>query len=766
MGHMPTLISDLALILTVAGLMTLLCKKINQPSILGYILAGVLIGPVVKFLPTVADTANITVWADIGVIFLMFGLGLEFSVHKMSEVGMAGFISATIKVSCVGLTGFVCGQLMGMGLMNSIFLGGMLSMSSTMVSLKAIDDMNLRQMPFVGLVTGILVIEDIAAIFLMIILSTVAVSQSISGLDLLVSLGQMFFYLIIWLVLGIYILPTFLKRTKDLMNDEMLLVVALGICFAMTWLANALGFSTALGAFLAGSILAGTVHAEHIEHLIKPCKDLFGAVFFVSVGLLVDPAVMIEYSGTIIILTIVTVVSIFVFLTFGMLISGQSLHDAIYAATTQTQIGEFSFIIASLGLTLGVTSDFLYPVIVAVAVLTTFITPFLVRAAPKIIAFCDRVLPDKVKRKLESFQESKQSERVDNDSDWRKFLQSYFKNLLLYGAIAVGLILIVNKLVAPRIYALGYFEEHIGSYILGAVLFVLLLLLVPPLLRNRNTYFTTLWLKSRANRIPLMLLAIVRYCVACGILLLPGIMYWHIPPVLFALVVMPAIYFAAHSDRLSGQYLKIEANFLANFNERQLNENLKDSNSVGHSWLDEQLYVSKIKVAEDAEIAEKSLNELNWGNIWHVKIIRITHGKKISNIPQSAAKITAGDILCVLGEEKTLDNFVLFGQNSGNFAQVGERETLRSFIATQEDLPADQQLLCCAVTVQKDSALNGCNIKESPIKNEWFGFLIGIERNLYPIVDPSSNMILQNDDLLWLLGTQKMGNALAREQLL
>lgn len=293
----------------------------------------------------------------------------------------------------------------------------------------------------------------------------------------------------------------------------------------------------------------------------------------------------------------------------------------------------------------------MYPVIVAVSVLTTFITPFLVRAAPKIIAFCDRVLPDKVKRKLESFQESKQSERVDNDSDWRKFLQSYFKNLLLYGAIAVGLILIVNKLVAPRIYALGYFEEHIGSYILGAVLFVLLLLLVPPLLRNRNTYFTTLWLKSRANRIPLMLLAIVRYCVACGILLLPGIMYWHIPPVLFALVVMPAIYFAAHSDRLSGQYLKIEANFLANFNERQLNENLKDSNSVGHSWLDEQLYVSKIKVAEDAEIAEKSLNELNWGNIWHVKIIRITHGKK-SAISRKARRKLPREIFCVCWARK------------------------------------------------------------------------------------------------------------------
>ena len=316
MGHMPTLISDLALILLVAGLMTLLCKKLNQPSILGYILAGVLIGPVVDFLPTVADTANITVWADIGVIFLMFSLGLEFSVHKMSEVGMAGFVSAAVKICGVGLTGFVVGQILGMGVMNSVFLGGMLSMSSTMITLKAIDDMHLRDMPFVSLVTGILVIEDIAAIFLMIILSTVAVSQNISGLELVMSLGQMVFYLIIWLVLGIYLLPSFLKRAKDLMNDEMLLVLALGICFSMVWLANALGFSTALGAFMAGSILAGTIHAEHIEHLVKPCKDLFGAVFFVSVGLLVDPQVMIDYSGSIILITIVAILNNFGFLVF------------------------------------------------------------------------------------------------------------------------------------------------------------------------------------------------------------------------------------------------------------------------------------------------------------------------------------------------------------------------------------------------------------------------------------------------------------------
>ena len=764
MGHMPTLISDLALILLVAGLMTLLCKKLNQPSILGYILAGVLIGPVVDFLPTVADTANITVWADIGVIFLMFSLGLEFSVHKMSEVGMAGFVSAAIKICGVGLTGFVVGQILGMGVMNSVFLGGMLSMSSTMITLKAIDDMHLRDMPFVSLVTGILVIEDIAAIFLMIILSTVAVSQNISGVELVASLGQMIFYLIIWLVLGIYLLPSFLKRAKDLMNDEMLLVLALGICFSMVWLANALGFSTALGAFMAGSILAGTIHAEHIEHLVKPCKDLFGAVFFVSVGLLVDPQVMIDYSGSIILITVVAIVSIFGFLVFGMILAGQSLNDAIYAATTQTQIGEFSFIIASLGLSLGVTSDFLYPMIVAVSVLTTFATPYMVRFAPKMIAFVDRKLPQNIQDKLALIQESKQNKPV-NDSDWRSFFKSYIRSLAIYGAIAIGLILLVNKMVVPRVNSLGYFEGQMGNYVIGALLYLFILLLIPPLLRMRNSYFTALWLKNKANRIPLILLVMVRYSVACGILLLPAIIYWEIPPIMFVLVVAPAIYFARHSDRLSGQYLKIEANFLANFNERLLIENFQTEGHT-HSWLDEQLYIQGVQVLDDNEIVNKTLQELNWSRIWHVKAIRIIRGKKVINIPQGSAKILPGDILCMMGEEKTLDNFILFGENSKSLKVVRAKETLREFISRQNEMDLEQQILCFAIKVQKDSLLNGKNIKESPIKNEWFGFLIGIERNLYPIVDPPVSMILQENDLLWILGTQKMGNALTHAQLL
>ena len=285
------------------------------------------------------------------------------------------------------------------------------------------------------------------------------------------SLGQMVFYLIIWLVLGIYLLPSFLKRAKDLMNDEMLLVLALGICFSMVWLANALGFSTALGAFMAGSILAGTIHAEHIEHLVKPCKDLFGAVFFVSVGLLVDPQVMIDYSGSIILITIVAILSIFGFLVFGMVLAGQSLYDAIYAATTQTQIGEFSFIIASLGLSLGVTSDYLYPMIVAVSVLTTFATPYMVRFAPKMIDFVDRKLPQNIKDKLASIQESKQNKPV-NDSDWRSFFKSYIRSLAIYSAIAIGLILLVNKMIVPRVNSLGYFEGHMGNYVIGAVLYL------------------------------------------------------------------------------------------------------------------------------------------------------------------------------------------------------------------------------------------------------------------------------------------------------
>ena len=395
MQEIPTLITDLTILLAVAAVTTLLCKKINLPSVLGYILAGFLAGPVVEFLPTIEDISSIEVWSDIGVIFLMFGLGLEFSIHKMGEVGVPGFLSAGIQAVGMGGVGVLLGLALGWGTMNSIFLGVMLAMSSTMITMKSIEDLGLKDQRFSDLAMGTLVIEDIIAIFAMVVLSTIAVSQSISGWALAERMGLLILYLALWLILGIFLVPTLMKKLVGLMNDEVLLIFSLGLCFLMAILAEEIGLSTELGAFLAGSLLAGTVHAERVEHLVTPCKNLFGAVFFISVGFMVQPAMIVKYILPILLLAAVSIVGKLVFLTLGAVAAGKPLEEAVPAAASQTQVGEFSFIIAGLGQSLSVTGAFLYPIIVAVSVITTFTTPFLLKLAGPMVRTLKTILPQR-----------------------------------------------------------------------------------------------------------------------------------------------------------------------------------------------------------------------------------------------------------------------------------------------------------------------------------------------------------------------------------
>ena len=382
MESLPTLIIDLTIILALAAITTLICKKLRLPSVLGYILAGFLAGgTAVTFFPTVQGIANIETLSEIGVIFLMFGLGLEFSVHKMAEVGVPGILSASIQALGVGVLGFFLGEVLRWGLMDSVFLGVMLAMSSTMITMKSIEDMGLKERRFAGLAMGTLVIEDILAIFAMVVLSTIAVSKSISGAALMGRIGLLVFYLVLWLILGIYLVPTWMKKLVGLMNDEVLLIFSLALCFVMALLAARIGLSVELGAFLAGSLLAGTIHAERVEHLVTPVKNLFGAIFFVSVGFMVQPAMIWKYLWVILLISIVAIIGKLIFLTLGSLAAGQPLDVSMQSAASQTQVGEFSFILAGLGVTLGVTSNFLYPVIVAVSVLTTFTTPVVLKAS-------------------------------------------------------------------------------------------------------------------------------------------------------------------------------------------------------------------------------------------------------------------------------------------------------------------------------------------------------------------------------------------------
>ena len=767
MGHLATLISDLALLLVVAGITTLFCKKINQPMVIGYILAGFLIGPVVSFIPTIGDSANITLWAEIGVIFLMFSLGLEFSLHKLVTVGNTGVISALVQIIGMLLIGFVLGLMMGWSTMDSIFLGGMLSMSSTMITIKAIEDLGLKEERFTNLAIGTLVIEDIVAIFLLVILSTISVSQGVSGVDLAFTIGKLMFYLVLWLLLGIYLIPSFLQKTQDLMSDETLLVTSLGICFAMVWLADAIGFSTALGAFLAGSILAGTIHGERVEHLVTPCKDLFGAVFFVSVGLMVIPSMLVEYFVPILILTVAVIVGKAILLLLGMMAAGEDVHTSMYGAMSQTQIGEFSFIIANLGIGLGVTSDFLYPVIVAVSVVTTFTTPFFIKGSDKAVEVLQVLVPQRWQDAMGRYREVKQNTpKEEKNPEWKQFLKSYAARFLIYGILLLGVGEIGILIVYPALYGI-LAQQTLAAGITCLLVYIIMAPMLPPMVLSKRKEFTTLWLQKYTNRLPLVLLLAVRIVAAIILVVRPAYMLMHMPAWLVAIVAVPVVIYLSRSKAIIGRQLEMEAHFLLNFNEKKLQEFQEATGGKKHAWLDEQLMVESYYCPQDSEAVGLTLKELQWGRIYQVNIIKIVRGQTHINIPEGDEPVYAEDMIYVLGTETSLVNFSLMnGRKNLLLESTEEPATLHAFIEQQDEAADGNQLYMCAVPVEKGSALSGVSIRDSHIKSEWSANLIGIERGMLPILHPTPDFVLNTNDLLWVLGSQRMGQRLLQQGLL
>lgn len=767
MQEIPALISDLTAILVLAAITTLLCKKINLPSVLGYILAGFLVGPVVEFIPTIHDMANIEVWSDIGVIFLMFGLGLEFSLHKMAEVGVPGFLSAGIQALGMGIVGFFLGILLGWGTMNSVFLGVMLAMSSTMITMKSIEDMGFKEEKFSDLAMGTLVIEDIIAIFAMVILSTIAVSQSISGLALAERLGILLLYLALWLILGIYLVPTLMKKLVGLMNDEVLLIFSLALCFLMALLAEEIGLSTELGAFLAGSLLAGTVHAERVEHLITPCKNLFGAVFFVSVGFMVQPAMILKYIAPILLLAVVAIVGKLFFLTLGGLAAGQELDVSVSSAAAQTQVGEFSFIIAGLGQSLSVTGAFLYPIIVAVSVVTTFTTPFLLKLAGPLTRLLERILPDKWLAAIAKYSAAKQADKSGENKDLTFFLKYYFQTLALYGVLAVGVILLGVRSLLPFLLRLDWGGRR-AELVACGMMYLALLFLLPAMLRIKKRYFTALWLESTSNRLLLSILMIFRAGVVILLAVLPAFLIFQVNPLWLASGAIPLMWIVTRSDRLTGHYLEVEARFLANFNERKLAEQFGQGDQAEvHHWLTEQLYVVTLACPEKYVGEGMTLWDHGWGSADHINIIKIIRGKEHINIPEGDVKTRGGDLLVAMGSRRDLENFCFKQTVDGVRPQKGSRlQTLKEYIENQEGIPQTRQLLCCGVSLGKDLPQQGRSIRDSGIKEEWSAFLIGLERDLLPIPNPDRSMTLRTGDLLWVMGSQEMAGKLVRLGLL
>jgi Kef-type K+ transport system membrane component KefB/Trk K+ transport system NAD-binding subunit len=427
-----------------AGITSLLFKLFKQPVVLGYIVAGMLVGPHVLGGMWVTNEENVETWGEIGVLFLLFSLGLEFSFKKLLKVGSTAVIGAGVIVVGMMIAGMVTAHLLDLGGLNALFLGGMLCMSSTTIVFKAIEEAGLRSHRFAGVCFGILIVEDLFAVVLMVLLTSIAVKNEFQGKELLWQVGKLVMYIAIWFILGILLIPTFLKKFKKFLNDETLTIFSIGLCLGMVLLAVQSGFSSALGAFVMGSVLAETIDAERIEHLVQPVKNIFGSIFFVSVGMMINPALLLQYWLPISIITLVVIVGQILFGCFGTLLSGQPLRVALQTGFSLVQIGEFAFIIANLGQSLKVTDSSLYPIVVAVSVITTFLTPYIMKLAYPTLAFLEKHMSNSTKMMLDSYVEKRQSgtNMKQKRPLWIVQIDRLVKFLLLKIAMAPG----INKL--------------------------------------------------------------------------------------------------------------------------------------------------------------------------------------------------------------------------------------------------------------------------------------------------------------------------------
>ena len=731
MSQLPTLIADLALILICAGVMTLLFKKLKQPLVLGYVVAGFLASPHMPFTPSVMDTANIKTWADIGVIFLLFALGLEFSFKKIVKVGGSAIIAACTIIFCMILLGIGVGMGFGWHRMDSLFLGGMIAMSSTTIIYKAFDDLGLRKKQFTGLVLSILILEDILAIVLMVMLSTMAVSHNFEGTEMLESIGKLLFFLILWFVVGIYLIPEFLKRCRKLMGEETLLIVSLALCFGMVVMAANTGFSAAFGAFIMGSILAETIEAESIDRLVKPVKDLFGAIFFVSVGMMVDPAMIIEYAIPIIVITIAVILGQATFGTFGVILSGKPLKTAMQCGFSLTQIGEFAFIIASLGVSLHVTSDFLYPIVVAVSVITTFLTPYMIRLAE----------PASWRKFLMRYSSGSQTV-LNHENLWKKLLLAMVRITVVYSIVSISIIALSFRFVVP------FFKEnlpHFWASLLGAVFIILC---IAPFLRaimvkkNHSVEFMTLWHDNRANRAPLVSTIVIRIMIAAlfVIFVISGLFKASIGLIIGVAVL--AVLLMVWSRRLKKQSILIERRFFQNLRSREVRAEYLGEKKPEYAGrlLSHDLHLADLEIPGESTWAGKTLMELNLGKKYGIHIASILRGKRRINIPGGSVRLFPMDKIQVIGTDEQLNVF---------------SSAMQSGAKIDWDVYEKGEMILKQFIVDTDSVFLGKTIRESGIRDKYHCMIAGVEREDGTLMVPDVNAPFEEGDVVWVVGEKE-----------
>lgn len=737
MSEVAPLISDLAFILVIAGIVTVVFKWLKQPVILGYIVAGIIAGPSITFLPTVTDSANIQTWADIGVIFLLFAMGLDFSFKKLMNVGMTAVIAAITVVCGMMFIGYTAGNAMGFSHMSSIFLGGMLSMSSTAIVFKAFSDMGLMQQKFTGIVLGILVVEDLVAVVMMVILSTLAVSKHFEGAEMLDSIMKLAAFLIVWSVLGIYLIPTFIRRIHSFVSDETLLILSLGLCLGMVMIAVKAGFSSALGAFVMGSLLAETVESGRIIKIVQPVKDLFGAIFFISVGMMVDPAVIWHYALPILGLTLLVLVGQSFFGSFGVLLSGQPLKIAIKSGFSLTQVGEFAFIIASLGVSLNVTDQYLYPVIVAVSVITTFLTPYMIRLSDPVCSFIESRLPQSAKDLIDRYTSGTVMTR--HESAWHKLLKSMILSVALCLVLCSFFITIFFTYVEP--YISGHLPGIWGDILSFAVIAVALSPLLLAIIKSKNNSheFHELWGDNLFNRGALVSAMVVRVIICVIIVMGLIVRIFSVAlgvGVVISLAVIVLIYF---SKWIRHRSMTMQQQFIANFEGSDDVTADTGMSGVKQTFRDngpfKDLHQAEFTISPSFRLVGRTIAENEIRTIYHINILAITRGGQCIMTPQGSERLYPYDRLTVMGTDDDLTSFRNFLQDN-----TGKQ---------QEDMPRTPVMKLEAVTLDAGTPLIGQTIRQADLQG---CIVVGIERAGSNIVNPAPATTFADGDIVWLVG--------------
>ncbi|MET0392104.1 MAG: cation:proton antiporter [Chitinophagaceae bacterium] len=738
MTHLPHLITDLALILGAAAVITILFKWLKQPLVLGYIIAGILVSPNFSFFPTVIGMENVTVWAEIGVIFLLFSLGLEFSFRKLAQVGGSSSVSAFIEAVGMAALGYGTGMVLGWPVMDSIFLGAALAVSSTTIIIKAIDELGLKKKKFATLVFGILIVEDLITIALLVLLTTLSVSRQFDGAEMILSVLKLVFFLILWFITGIFFIPSMLKRARAFLNEETLLIVSIAMCLLMVYLASLAGFSPALGAFVMGSLLAETRQSEKIEHLVKPVKDLFGAIFFVSVGMLIDLRMMGEYAMPILLITVVCIAGKIITTGFGAFISGNSLKVSLQTGMSLAQIGEFSFIIAALGVSVKATSGFLYPVIIAVSGITTFTTPYLIRASAPLYGWIDRRMPEKWRRSLLRY--SSEATTISAASDWHQVLKSFLINVIVFSVLLIAIIYMSANYALPWVE--GYVDYNFGEI---SASFITLVLMAPFLwalaVRNeQNEAFARIYAQQK-YRGPIWLMRGIKIALAVFFIVFLLDAFFSLSIALYGALFM-GLFFIAFRKSVQAMYDRLENRFIANLNDKQRQEEIRvrkeQTGRRDESLAPWDAHMTVFDVEPEADVIGKTLEELKWRELMGINVAMIRRGSITILVPGRNDRVYPGDklyVICTDTQEKKM-NVVLRSKHMPGPGQEAEVQ-LEKF------------------TIESNSPFLNQSIRASGIRPFFNGLIVGIEREGRRILNPESAMEFREGDVVWIVGEKK-----------